>query len=265
MSKRVHRFTQGGVQGAAIQVAETDTWDLNQMLTPENQLSGDAVVPFTYACAYLEHGGRRVMVDGGWEAPEIVDALAELGVKPGDIELVLITHGDGDHILGLLTEARDLTYPNAKYVMHQELWDHWHDAEGLTKYPEERCELIAALAQAMEQRLTLFHDECEVSPRIRAIPCLGHREGHCTYEFVTEDAPIHHFGDTLFHPLLAEHPEWLDMKSLDPPKEAVSRRRTLERAATSGALVLACHILFPGVGRVESEGAGYRWIPVEET
>ena len=55
MSRRIHSFAQGGVDGAAIQVAEADTWDLNQMLTPENRLSGDATVPFTYACAYIRH------------------------------------------------------------------------------------------------------------------------------------------------------------------------------------------------------------------
>ena len=271
MSKRVFPFTQGGVSGAAIQVAEADTWDLNKVLPVEHRREGDATVSFTYACACIAHGDHHVMVDGGWESEEIVDSLANLGVNPSEIDLVLITHGDGDHVLGLLTEDRTLTYPNANYVMHQDLWDFWHDNRALAELPEDRRTLLAALATSMEPRLTLFHDEHEVCEGIRAIPCPGHRQGHCTYEFATEEAPIHHFGDTLFHPLLAQHPDWPDRMAYDPPAEAASRRRTLERAASTGALVMTAHIAFPGIGRIEraaphsddANGATYRWTPIQ--
>lgn len=269
MSERVRRLKHAGIDGAAIQVAQEDTWDLNQMLHPEHRLTECSTVPFTYACAYIHHRGRHVMIDGGWEAREIVDALAELDVEPRDIDLVLITHGDGDHVLGLLTADDAATYPNASYVMHRELWDHWHDANSLTKHPEERQARIAALVAHISGRLTLLETEQEVSGGITALPCLGHREGHCTYEVApapgTDGGPIHHFGDALFHPLFAEHPDWMDTMALDPPAEAASRRKTLERAAASAALVLTCHIPFPGIGRIERAGEAFRWLPHEET
>jgi len=246
-------------------VLEADTWDLNKMLSPEHRLAGDSVVTYTYACATVLHRGRRVLIDAGYHAQEVVDALAELGVAPGDVDLVLLTHGDGDHIVGLLTEDGALTYPRAEVVMHRDLWEYWTDPEAHKALPDERRRFLKQLIAALADRVTLFADETEVAEGILAIPSLGHRHGHSIYQFAPSvggnTPPVIHSGDSLFHPLLVEHPEWTDALALDPAEEAASRRRLLEHAAASGALVLTGHIAFPGMGRIRAIGEAFRWEP----
>jgi glyoxylase-like metal-dependent hydrolase (beta-lactamase superfamily II) len=42
-----------------------------------------------------------------------------------------------------------------------------------------------------------------------------------------------------------------------------TRRRLFDRAADDGALVLCYHFPFPGLGRVERAGDGWRWESVD--
>ena len=52
-----------------------------------------------YSNAYLIRSARPILVDSGSpdEEPEIRRALADLGARLEDVELVVLTHGHGDH------------------------------------------------------------------------------------------------------------------------------------------------------------------------
>ena len=71
---------------------------------------------------------RRFLVDAGngpnrgprKYAAEV--AFEKEGIPPQSIDTVLLTHGDPDHIAGLLSRTGELVYPNAHYVMHIDLW-----------------------------------------------------------------------------------------------------------------------------------------------
>ncbi|MBU1049581.1 MBL fold metallo-hydrolase [Candidatus Bipolaricaulota bacterium] len=262
MNERTHPFTHGGVSGAVIQVLESAQWDLNRMLPESLQLSpAHSTVTYTYACAVIVAGGHQTMVDAGFRADEVVGALQTLSIAPKDIERVLITHGDSDHVAGLLTESEALTFPNARYVLSASLWQHWHDAANLDAVPANYKAFCRRLSSALAGRVSTFAEEAEIVQGMRFIPCPGHRHGHAVYEFRTAASPILHFGDTLFHPLFAENPHWPDTMALDPAQEVASRRRLLERAATTHALVLTGHIPFPGLGTIQRHGAAFRWQP----
>jgi glyoxylase-like metal-dependent hydrolase (beta-lactamase superfamily II) len=53
-------------------------------------------------CTLLEAGGRRLLVDPS-PAPELLEPMlfARLGIRPGDIDLVFLTHFHGDHLFGI--------------------------------------------------------------------------------------------------------------------------------------------------------------------
>ena len=273
----IHRFTEGGVSGAVIDVLEPDTYDLNQSLPEDQQRPGDATITYTWHCWYLRLEGRHIMVDAGYHAREAIAGLAQLGIPPDAIDLVLITHGDGDHVCGLIDEQAAPTFPNARYVLSQGLWDFWHDDDALLeRYPAaEYRELIHRIVAQLRGRCDLYEGEATLPGGIKLWPCPGHREGHVTFQVPTSSAPVWFIGDAIFDPVFVEHPEWPDRSDHEPERAAESRRALLAEAAASGALLFTGHIPFPGIGRIEragphsgaANGAGdtYRWIPVQET
>jgi glyoxylase-like metal-dependent hydrolase (beta-lactamase superfamily II) len=56
----------------------------------------------TATCTLLETGGRRLLVDPSPE-PELLEPMlfARTGLRPGDVDLVFMTHFHGDHRFGL--------------------------------------------------------------------------------------------------------------------------------------------------------------------
>lgn len=52
-------------------------------------------------CTLVSDGGAHLLIDAGISMRRIVKPLAELGVRPGDVSGILITHEHSDHIGGL--------------------------------------------------------------------------------------------------------------------------------------------------------------------
>ena len=67
---------------------------------------------------YIIHDEGTIMVDGGAPkmAKEFTKAIKKLSIKPGDIQLMIMTHGHWDHIWSV-KEIKELT--GAKIAMHQ--------------------------------------------------------------------------------------------------------------------------------------------------
>ncbi len=62
-------------------------------------------------CLLLSGGGTHLLVDAGISCRRICRSLRELGVEPGDLSGVLITHEHSDHIAGLATLTKQFAVP----------------------------------------------------------------------------------------------------------------------------------------------------------
>ncbi|MBI4600847.1 MAG: N-acyl homoserine lactonase family protein, partial [Planctomycetes bacterium] len=175
----------------------------------------------TYTTAYyfwlLEGGGRRVLVDTGvWieegsrYMPTLIQEprwrperrLAALGVEPGSIDAIVVTHLHFDH----LSTAVDL-FPRARlFLQRRELETalspaHPWLAAFYSKAVVERLRPGGDLAR----RLDVVDGDADVLPGIRVLWTGGHTPGHQSVLFEGPEGPVCLAGDVaLFYRHLRE-------------------------------------------------------------
>jgi glyoxylase-like metal-dependent hydrolase (beta-lactamase superfamily II) len=106
-------------------------------------------------------------------------ALAEAGLSPDDIDIVLASHLHFDHVGGFTAKGDDgrlvPRFPRARYVAHRQEWDdatHPHE-RNRASYLQEN---FVPLAEAGV--LTLVDDGAEVMPGVRLRRSGGHTQHH---------------------------------------------------------------------------------------
>jgi hypothetical protein len=101
---------------------------------------------------YVDTGKDRIVVDAG-QGPAgngtLYEELQVNGIHPDSITKVLITHGHGDHVNGLLRDAAGTpAFPNAKIYISRTEWDFWTapnvNISGIALPPEVQAELVQA-------------------------------------------------------------------------------------------------------------------------
>jgi glyoxylase-like metal-dependent hydrolase (beta-lactamase superfamily II) len=109
----------------------------------------------------------------------LVEELGKIGVRPGDIDVVINTHLHFDHAGGntAFDERRKPrpTFPNATYVIQKQEWEDATHADGLTRagYHAEDFAVLAETGQ-----LRLIEGDEEVAPGVTCRLTGGHTRGH---------------------------------------------------------------------------------------
>jgi len=271
MSQNIHRLEFGNFTCFALRGAnDNPTLPLANLLLPpdgdENKRPAEektTVVRGTHSCLFVEMAGRRILIDGGFESAVVRAGLHEAGVAEADIDLVLITHGDTDHIAGLVDDDLRLIYSNAKFVLHRDLWEAWiSDGERGDPdpfYEERQRDIARALAEEIATRITLIDGDTEISPGIRTLASPGHRPSHLAYELAVSDHRLLDVGDAMIAPVLLEQPARGNAFDSDPELGIQSRQALLERAAQPGTLTYIPHFPWPGFVAITEHGGQYEW------
>jgi len=218
-----------------------------------------ATLQGTHSCLLARVGDRTLLIDGGLESAAVLASLHGAGVDENDVQLVLITHGDTDHIAGLVDERHRLVYRRARYVLHRDLWEAWV-SDGTRGdpdpfYEEEQRKIARVLAERIGGRVQPLGAEGEVEPGIRAIAAPGHRPSHFAYELESGDRRLLHTGDAIIAPILVQEYSRGNAFDTDPELGVTSRLKLLRRAVHPGTVVFAPHFPFPGFVRiVERDG-----------
>jgi glyoxylase-like metal-dependent hydrolase (beta-lactamase superfamily II) len=221
--------------------------------------------------ALIETAGRRVLVDTGigdkWGDREreiyridrsatLLGALAGLGLRAEDIDVVVNTHLHFDHAGGntRLQDGKPMAaFPRARYLVQL---GEWEDATR----PHERSRAsyqewnYVPLAEA--RRLEMVQGEVEVAPGVRVVPVGGHTAYH--QMVLVEDG-----GETLalpadLLPTTSHLPlPWHMSYDLFPMATLEAKRRLLAQAADQAWSILFYHDPGTALGKLRREKERY--------
>jgi glyoxylase-like metal-dependent hydrolase (beta-lactamase superfamily II) len=226
----------------------------------------------------IDTGEHLVLVDTGVGpglAPGegiLLDNLREAGIAPEDIDVVINTHGHGDHIGGNADAEGNPVYANARYVMSQEDWDFWTDeprVQEMIPIPD-LSELFLMFVRAhmapLEEHFDLIGYDEEIVPGITSIAAQGHTPGHMALRVESEGETLWIGGDFVSHAVNLPHPDFVGVPDVEPERMIETRKRLLGRIAEEGGLTTFYHVgPFPSVGQVVADGDVWQWEPVADT
>ena len=247
----------------------------------------------------VRHEGKVILIDAGAgndkPRPEqkVLDglhnpylaALAAAGVRPEEVDLVLLTHVHSDHV-GWNTRLEDgrwvPTFPNAETVCSAREWAYGvaltdGDEAALARIRDEaalgtrvRNPVSGTFADSMRPledggRLRLIDiDGGEVLPGIRFLPTPGHSIDHASIELASEGQVALFGGDVLHHPIEIYDRDLVTCFCEFPQAVPESRLKVLKHASDRAAVYFSSH--FPGssAGRIVEQDGGFCWRPLSD-
>ena len=219
------------------------------------------------------------LIDTGMGTDILLKNLRDAGVKPEDIDVLLITHMHADHIGGLLRDGK-AAFPKATLHISKEEFFYWRQANPNIKQIEnaylKQTELftygeelpIVRIKQTEAQKTIGVMRKTKAARIIdmtddtfQGRDASGHTPGHTVYE----SNKMIIIGDLVHSAALQfKDPNICAQFDMDMPKAVQSRRKFFDIAAETGKLVLGMHLPFPGIGYIlKDEGDHYSFKPLD--
>jgi glyoxylase-like metal-dependent hydrolase (beta-lactamase superfamily II) len=235
---------------------------LKQRLSDYNLKPGKIFGPLN--CLVVNTGDHMVLVDtglghlaaripNGKKGGKLLRNLKAAGIKPEDIDTVIITHYHSDHIGGISDKKGKPTFPNATYFFWKSEWE----------YTVGLHQLLKKKLMSVQDRAEFLDEETEIIPGIKAIATPGHTPGHFILSIYSEEKEMLYISDLIAHSLHIEFPGLTMSHEYDQEQAVNSRRTILEKAVKEKILIHAFHQDFPGLGYVVQGEKGWTWQPVE--
>jgi glyoxylase-like metal-dependent hydrolase (beta-lactamase superfamily II) len=182
-------------------------------------------------CFLVREGGATVLVDTGagprglwtgWDPePEsqerLLPELAAQGVKPGDVDIVFLTHVHIDHMGWNVDDEGRPLFTRARYLLHEGALAAARERAGRPHI--ERCVL------GIGDRLETVVGGDEIGRGLTVVDLPGHDAGHVGLRVGVQALLI---GDAAPHPAQLDHPEWRFAFDEDHERSVETRRRLVE-------------------------------------
>lgn len=185
--------------------------------------------------------------------------IAEAGYPRESIDTVLCTHLHVDHVgwnTMKLGDAWVPTFPNARYLMGREEYEHWRS---VADRPDMRFILADSVTPIIDAGLAdLVATDHRLCPEISLIPTIGHTPGHVSVRISSRGEEALITGDFMHHPCQIAHPEWSTNADSDRDRGIRTRLDMFERLAGTPTLVIGTHFAGATAGHIVRDGDAYR-------
>jgi glyoxylase-like metal-dependent hydrolase (beta-lactamase superfamily II) len=273
---RIHAIQAGGQKldgGAMFGVVPKPLWERRAPADDRNRIQ------LGMRCLLIEHEIGPVLIDTGAGNKEdekfyniygienrgatgptaLEDGLAEVGVKPADVAMVISSHLHFDHAGGNTMKRDDgvivPSFPNARYSIQRREYDwatHTNERTAASYFPHN-FEPLRATGQ-----MELIDGEREIIPGIHSVMTPGHTPGHQGLLLDGGDNELAFYIADLT-PTVAHLPlPWIMGYDVEPLVTLETKRRILKRAVDENWLVIFEHDPFTAWCRIENDGKTYK-------
>ncbi|MFD1703603.1 MBL fold metallo-hydrolase [Methylopila henanensis] len=223
-------------------------------------------VRFLFNQYLVEDGASRILIDAGpagsiGETGRLPEALAARGLRPDQIDAVIVTHMHQDHMGGLVAGGQR-RFPNAEVYVDRRDVVHWTDPAkraGAPDYLQTSFRFASDLVR-LYPKLQATQGDHEIMRGLSLVDLTGHTPGHIGVRIEDGSRSLIMVSDMIFpvvHPGMGADVNFLFEQ--DRPAAEAMRARFFPRAAEEGALIAATHMPFPGLGRIVSDRGRLRW------
>jgi glyoxylase-like metal-dependent hydrolase (beta-lactamase superfamily II) len=191
----------------------------------------------------------------------LMTELAEVGVRPHEVDIVINTHLHSDHC-GWNTRKVDgnlvPTFENAVYMVRREEWE-----AAINPNERTRGTYFAENLLPLEEhgRLELVDGETRVTDEVTIVPTPGHSAGHASVVLASGGETAVYLGDIAIAAVQLERTAWVSAFDILPLVTMETKKALVERAIAEGSLLIGAHV--PGAARMARTDKGLReWTPV---
>lgn len=223
--------------------------------------------------AYLvEMGAKRILIDtggaqsGAASLGRLGPTLDAMGIEPGTVDALVMTHLHPDHAGGAFDESGGAAFENAEMILHTKEHAYWHDDALITEDNRHYFDIARKATDAYMRagRLTMFDTDREVIPGVFAEFLPGHTPGHTGYRIESAGDALLIWGDIVHIPPVQMKDPGIGVAfDVDGALAEKTRRHLLDRAISDKLKIAGMHLPWPGIGYVERdgqrEGDGYRF------
>ena len=224
----------------------------------------------------MQSGSNNLLVDAGLPEGHLLQGLDKLGLSPRDINGLVLTHADMDHVGYLdIFENATIYFPEKAYtlwttnqdMMVDELARLFHGKvpiEQVRGMEAQRLKFAKETLPAIAGKLHRVGDGETFLDSFTFVGSGGHRSDHHALEVRSGDQVLLHVVDTFRLPFQLTKPYLACRFDTYQGLVKATIPQLAKRAIEKNALVLGTHITFPGLCQLEEAENGFTMKPLAE-